>query len=60
MSMTGLQWFRRNGLALNLLLQCEICEARGCNGHGKNERETKAFSRGVDVSVYKDVAEVRL
>jgi hypothetical protein len=47
-------------IGIKLTPQCDICEARGCNGHGKGELETKAFSRKVEVKTYKEVAEPKL
>lgn len=41
-------------IGIRLTPRCEICEARGCDGHSKTELELKAFCREVDVTHYKE------
>ena len=39
-------------IGIKLEPRCEVCEARGCNGHGKSEIELKAFCQETIASNY--------
>lgn len=40
--------------------RCPICEARGCLGHGPNEKETKALSLNIPIGDIVGVRKPRL
>src|SRR5271170_5035758 len=50
--MTPTKW-----IGIKLEPQCDICEARGCHGHGDNEIELKAFCRKTDVDNFELTSE---
>lgn len=40
--------------------RCPICEARGCFGHGSNEKEVKAYSLDISLDSFERVKQPRL
>ena len=42
-------------IGIRLTPRCEICEARGCKGHGQSEIELRAFVSDIPYKTIKDV-----